>query len=836
MKKILPDLIVILAYIAISFFYFFPAITEDRVIFQHDTVAGVGGSHEIQQYYEETGERSRWTNSMFSGMPTYQISPTYDSTRPLKFIEEVYHLFLPTYMWLVFTMMLGFYILLRAFGVSAWLSAIGGIAWGFSSYFFILIPAGHLWKFITLTYIPPTIAGVVLVYRKKYLLGAIVTALFMALQIISNHIQMTYYFLFVILFMVIAYFVDAYRKKELPHFFKASFILLAAALIGVSTNISTLYHTYDYSKETIRGGSELTLNASAGNAESGSGLDRDYITAWSYGIGETFTLLIPNVKGGASVPLGANETAMEKANPMYRQLYNQLPQYWGDQPGTAGPVYVGAFILMLFIFGLFIVKGPIKWALLAATILSIFLAWGRNFMGFTDFFIDYIPMYNKFRAVTSILVIAEFTIPLLAILALKEIFDKPRILIEKIKYVYISFALTGGIALLFAILPRLFFSSFIPAGEMAQLNQLGLPASQLNSIISNLEEVRVHLFTSDAWRSFFIIAIGTALLLIYRYKNQYSKWIVAGIAILCIVDLWSVDKRYLNDSNFVPRSTTTNTFRKTQADEYILQDQSLNYRVLNLSTNTFNENNTSYWHKSIGGYHAAKLQRYQDMIDIHISREMQNVFSEVANSGGDMQQVNPEQFKVLNMLNTKYMIFPTSESVVPILNPYAYGNAWFVDNVRYVNNTDEEITALNTIDPTETAVVASEFSDVLGGVTALNRDSLSSINLTSYAPNHLVYESSSSTGGVGVFSEIYYPRGWKVSIDGEPVEMGRANYVLRVLNIPAGKHVIDMRFDPTSLKITETIAYIGIGLLLLGMILYIVILIRRYRANPKVSD
>lgn len=836
MKKILPDLIVILAYIAISFFYFFPAITEDRVIFQHDTVAGVGGSHEIQQYYEETGERSRWTNSMFSGMPTYQISPTYDSTRPLKFIEDVYHLFLPTYMWLVFTMMLGFYILLRAFGVSAWLSAIGGIAWGFSSYFFILIPAGHLWKFITLTYVPPTIAGVVLVYRKKYLLGAIVTALFMALQIISNHIQMTYYFLFVILFMVIAYFVDAYRKKELPHFFKASFILLAAALIGVSTNISTLYHTYDYSKETIRGGSELTLNTSADNAESGSGLNRDYITAWSYGIGETFTLLIPNVKGGASVPLGANETAIEKANPMYRQLYNQLPQYWGDQPGTAGPVYVGAFILMLFILGLFIVKGPIKWALLAATILSIFLAWGRNFMGFTDFFIDYIPMYNKFRAVTSILVIAEFTIPLLAILALKEIFDKPRILIEKIKYVYISFALTGGIALLFAILPRLFFSSFIPAGEMAQLNQLGLPASQLNSIISNLEEVRVHLFTSDAWRSFFIIAIGTALLLIYRYKNQYSKWIVAGIAILCIVDLWSVDKRYLNDSNFVPRSTTTNTFRKTQADEYILQDQSLNYRVLNLSTNTFNENNTSYWHKSIGGYHAAKLQRYQDMIDIHISREMQNVFSEVANSGGDMQQVNPEQFKVLNMLNTKYMIFPTSESVVPILNPYAYGNAWFVDNVRYVNNADEEITALNTIDPTETAVVASEFSDVLGGVTALNRDSLSSINLTSYAPNHLVYESSSSTGGVGVFSEIYYPRGWKVSIDGEPVEMGRANYVLRVLNIPAGKHVIDMRFDPTSLKITETIAYIGIGLLLLGMILYIVILIRRYRANPKVSD
>ncbi|MCE9476064.1 YfhO family protein [Bacteroides fragilis] len=832
MKKFLPDLIAILAFIVISFIYFFPATTEDRILFQHDTVAGAGAGQEAKEYYERTGERTRWTNALFGGMPTYQMSPSYDSTEPLTFVQKVYHLFLPNYVWLTFIMMLGFYILLRAFGIPAWLAGLGGIIWGFSSYFFILIAAGHIWKFITLAYIPPTIAGIVLAYRKKYLLGGIITALFMAMQILSNHVQMTYYFLFVILFMVGAFFEDAWRKKELPQFFKATGVLIVAGLIGVSINLSNLYHTYEYSKETMRGKSELKYEGAAAKQTS-SGLNRDYITQWSYGIGETFSLLVPNVKGGASVPLSRSEKAMEKANPMYSSLYSQLTQYFGDQPMTSGPVYVGAFVLMLFILGCFIVKGPMKWALLGATIFSILLSWGKNFMGLTDFFIDYIPMYNKFRAVSSILVIAEFTIPLLAILTLKEILTKPELLKEKLKYIYISFGLTGGLALLFAIAPRLFFPTYIPGNEMAAL-QNALPADQLSPIIANLEEMRVHLFTSDAWRSFFIVTIGTLLLLAYNAKKLKATWTVAAIALLCLGDMWSVNKRYLYDEQFIPKSEQTATFRKTQTDELILQDPSLDYRVLNFAGNTFEENNTSYWHKSVGGYHAAKLRRYQEMIDHHIAKEMQAAYQEVATAGGQMDSVNSAKFPVLNMLNTKYFIFPAGQQgqTVPIENPYTFGNAWFIDKIQYVNNANEEIDAIGQVDLQQTAIVDSKFKEALKGVNEGYKDSLSTIRLTSYEPNQLVYETSSPQDGIVVFSEIYYP-GWTATIDGKPADIARADYILRAMNVPAGKHTIEMRFDPQSLHITEGIAYGAMALLLVGVIILIWIYRKKYSENSK---
>ena len=832
MKKFLPDLIAILAFIVISFIYFFPATTEDRILFQHDTVAGAGAGQEAKEYYERTGERTRWTNALFGGMPTYQMSPSYDSTEPLTFVQKVYHLFLPNYVWLTFIMMLGFYILLRAFGIPAWLAGLGGIIWGFSSYFFILIAAGHIWKFITLAYIPPTIAGIVLAYRKKYLLGGIITALFMAMQILSNHVQMTYYFLFVILFMVGAFFEDAWRKKELPQFFKATGVLIVAGLIGVSINLSNLYHTYEYSKETMRGKSELKYEGAAAKQTS-SGLNRDYITQWSYGIGETFSLLVPNVKGGASVPLSRSEKAMEKANPMYSSLYSQLTQYFGDQPMTSGPVYVGAFVLMLFILGCFIVKGPMKWALLGATIFSILLSWGKNFMGLTDFFIDYIPMYNKFRAVSSILVIAEFIIPLLAILTLKEILTKPELLKEKLKYIYISFGLTGGLALLFAIAPRLFFPTYIPGNEMAAL-QNALPADQLSPIIANLEEMRVHLFTSDAWRSFFIVTIGTLLLLAYNAKKLKATWTVAAIALLCLGDMWSVNKRYLYDEQFIPKSEQTATFRKTQTDELILQDPSLDYRVLNFAGNTFEENNTSYWHKSVGGYHAAKLRRYQEMIDHHIAKEMQAAYQEVATAGGQMDSVNAAKFPVLNMLNTKYFIFPAGQQgqTVPIENPYTFGNAWFIDKIQYVNNANEEIDAIGQVDLQQTAIVDSKFKEALKGVNEGYKDSLSTIRLTSYEPNQLVYETSSPQDGIVVFSEIYYP-GWTATIDGKPADIARADYILRAMNVPAGKHTIEMRFDPQSLHITEGIAYGAMALLLVGVIILIWIYRKKYSENSK---
>lgn len=822
MKKLLPDLIAILAFVLLSFAYFFPADIEGRILFQHDTVAGTGGGQEATEYMERTGERTRWTNSIFGGMPTYQMAPSYNSSKPLKWVEGLYHLYLPPYVVLTFIMMLGFYILLRAFGLSVWLSALGGIIWAFSSYFFILISAGHIWKFVTLAYIPPTIAGVVLAYRKKYLLGGIVTALFIALQIQSNHIQMSYYFMFVILFMVGAYFEDAYKKKELPHFFKASAILAVAALIGICANLSNLYHTYEYSKETMRGKSELKQEGAAASQAS-SGLDRNYITGWSYGIGETLTFLVPNVKGGASVPLSKNETAMEKANPMYGSLYSQLTQYFGDQPMTSGPVYMGAFVMFLFVLGCFVVKGPMKWALLGATIFSVLLSWGKNFMGLTDFFIDYVPMYSKFRAVSSILVIAEFTIPLLAIFALKEILTKPDLLKQKENRtgLMISLALTIGVSFILAVAPGIFFANYIPAQEMAALQQ-GIPADQLTPIIANLKEMREAMLTSDAWRSFFIIVVGCALLFFYQQKKLRASLTVAGIIILCLVDMWSINKRYLYDEEFIPKNNQTDVFAKTQTDEIILQDTALNYRVLNFASDTFQENNTAYWHKSVGGYHAAKLRRYQEMIDRHIAPEMQEAYRAVVAVGGAMDSVDASKFRVLNMLNTKYFILPTGQQrqTVPIENPYAFGNAWFVDNVRYVNNANEEIDALNEILPTETAIVDVKFKEQLKGVAEGYKDSLSTIRLTNYEPNRLTYETSSAKDGVAVFSEIYYP-GWQATIDGQPVDIARADYVLRAMNIPAGKHTIEMWFDPTSLHLTERIAYAALAFLLIGVMLLV---------------
>lgn len=826
MKRFLPDLIAILAFVLLSFAYFFPADMEGRILFQHDSVAGVGAGQESKEYLERTGERTRWTNAIFGGMPTYQMSPSYDSTRVLNWAEKLYRLYLPDYVMLTFMMMIGFYLLLRAFGLSVWLASLGGIVWAFSSYFFILISAGHIWKFITLAYVPPTIAGVVLAYRKKYLLGGVVTAFFIALQILSNHIQMSYYFMFVILFMVVAYFADAYQKKELPHFFKASAVLVLAAAVGACINLSNLYHTYEYSKETMRGKSELKQEVAAAKQTS-SGLDRDYITAWSYGIGETWSLLVPNVKGGSSSAiLSQSKAAMEKANPMYGSVYSQFPQYFGDQPWTAGPVYVGAFVLFLFVLGCFIVKGPLKWALLGATVFSILLSWGKNLMGLTDFFIDYVPLYNKFRAVSSILVIAEFTIPLLAVLALKEIVGKPAVLKEKESRtaLFISLALTAGVALLLAVAPGMLFSDFVTPREMAALQQ-GLPQEHLMPLVSNMTEMREAIVASDAWRSFFIIVIGCVLLFLYQQQKLKASLMVAGVTLLCLADMWTVNKRYLNDGLFVPKSQRTEAFVKTQADEIILQDTAQNYRVLNFvgfPGNTFNENNTAYWHKSVGGYHAAKLRRYQEMIDHHIMPEMEATYREVAQASGRMDSVDASKFRVLNMLNTKYFIFPAGKDgqPVPVVNPYAYGNAWFVDRVQYVKDANEEIAALNTVVPTETAVVDAKFKDALTGWSEGHKDAESVVQLTSYEPNRLTYHVSSAKGGVVVFSEIYYP-GWQAMIDGAPVDIARADYILRAMHVPSGSHTIEMWFEPQSIRVTETIAYVALALLVIGVMAWV---------------
>ena len=822
----MPDVLAVVLFALISFAYFFPADIEGKILYRHDSAASKGLGREMAEYKAQTGEVTRWMNSVFSGMPTYQSAPEYTSTKGVQGALSVYHLFLPENVWYVFAYLLGFYILLRAFDFRQSLAVFGSIIWAFSTYFLIIIAAGHIWKVMALAYLPPMIAGVVLSYRGKYLWGFIVTAIFSAFEVNANHVQMTYYFLFVILFMIIAYLVDAIRKKELARFGKATAVCAAGAVIGICLNLSNLYHTWEYSKETMRGKSELVKKDVAN--QTSTGLDRDYITQWSYGIDETWTLLVPNTKGGASVPLVESETAMKHADPNFAPIYQQLGQYWGEQPGTQGPVYVGAFVLMLFILGLFIVKGPMKWALLAATVLSVLLAWGKNFMPFTNFFIDYVPMYAKFRTVASILVIAEFTIPLLAMLALKKIVDEPEILTKRIKTVYLSFGLTGGIAILFALFPTLFFSDFISSNEMKAL--MTLPQEYVNPVIDNLRDMREAVFTADCWRSALVVVIGTLCLLLFKARKLKANYMVGAIIVLCLIDLWQVNKRYLNNDMFVPKSEREAPIQETETDRIILQDKTDlgNYRVLNLASNTFNENETSYFHNSIGGYHAAKLRRYQDMIDMYIAPEMGSLMQAVAQAGGDMSKVNGDSiFPVLNMLNARYFILPLQDGqTVPVQNPYVYGPAWYVDNLTYVDNANAEIERVGKMDIRHEAVADKRFEAQLK--TAVKQDCTSVVKLTSYMSDRLTYDVNSSKGGVIVFSEVYYP-GWTATVDGQPVELGRVNYLLRAVNVAPGKHKIELAFHPKSVTTTETIAYVAYAVLLLAILLLAYIEYRKKR-------
>ena len=817
-KKFLPDVVVVLVFAIISFAYFLVPVTQGKILFQHDASAGVGSAQELTEYQNRTGETTRWTNSIFGGMPTYQMSPSYQSTDGLSQVMNAYHLWLPDNVWFLFAYLLGFYILLRAFDFRQTLAALGSIMWAFSSYFLIIIAAGHLWKVMALAYLPPMIAGIVLAYRSRYLSGFIVTALFTAFEIKANHVQMTYYYLFIILFMVIAYLVKAVREKQLTGFMKSTGVVAAAAVIGIAINLSSLYHTWQYQKESMRGKSELVKKDAAN--QTSSGLDRDYITQWSYGIDETLTLLVPDAKGGATVPLSKNATAMAKADPqiqsMIPQLYDAIPQYFGTQPGTSGPVYVGAFVLFLFILGLFIVRGSMKWALLAATVLSVLLAWGHNFMGFTNFFLDYIPMYAKFRTVSSILVIAEFTIPLLAALALKKMVDEPEVLTKQMKFVYISLALTAGVALLIALFPGM-MEPFVSDQERQMITSIqGMDGNTANMILANIAAMREAMVSADAWRSVIVILIGFALLFLYKMKKLRADYMVICMAVLCLVDMWQVDKRYLNDEMFVPKSERDMPHQATSTDLAIMKDKSLDYRVLNLASNTFNENETSYFHKSIGGYHPAKLRRYQEMIDAYIAPEMQKTMQAIAAAGGNMQAVDGvKTFPVLNMLNTKYFILPLQGgTTTPIQNPYAQGNGWFVNKLNYVDDANAEYAEVGKIDVRHEAVADKKFEAALGQAKA--NDSTAIVKLDKYEPNNLQYTVNSKNGGVVVFSEIYYP-GWTATIDGQPAELGRVNYILRAVSVKPGKHTVVLDFHPTSISTTETIAYIAIVILLLAI-------------------
>ena len=856
LKQGLLDVAAIVFFAILAFAYFYPADVENRVLNQGDISAGIGAGEESKEYLEKTGERTRWTNSLFSGMPTYQIAPSYHSTDTVSFIEKAYHLWLPDNVWYLFVYLLGFYILLRAFDFRQHLAALGSVLWAFSTYFLIIIAAGHLWKVMALAYLPPLIGGIVLAYRGKYLWGLVVTGIFAALEVHANHVQMTYYYLFIILFMIIAFLVEAITKKEYARFLKATGACIIGGLLGVLINLSNLYHTWEYSKETMRGKSELVKENTAN--QTSSGLERSYITDYSYGIGETWTLLVPNAKGGTSMQLlWDDEEAKEAikdvkvdvgngqvltADEMFNYLMQNglyFPQYWEEHleegsNGTMGPVYVGAFVLMLAVLCLLVCyKNPLTWGLLAATLLSIMLAWGKNFMGLTDLFIDYVPMYAKFRAVESILVIAEFTIPLMAMLALKELFftEKPQAsnlnpqTSNLNPQILVAFALTGGITLLFALMPTMFFDFYTNAEE-GIFNQI-LPAPAANTMLDALSRARQAVFTADCWRSFFIIAIGTLLLLVYR-AGKLKGWLtVALLLVLCLVDLWQVNRRYLNPDDkdqFVKKTERRQIRQMTEVDRQILDDPTLYYRVLNLAGNVFNENETSYYHKSVGGYHAAKLRRYQELIDAYISPQLSAVREVIPTYYGDLTQVNGDSiWSVLNMLNTKYFIYPGAQT--PVQNPYANGNAWFVDKVEYVDNANQELDALANLNLRHEAVADKQFKEILGEAAAL--DSAQTVELTGYEPNQLTYQVNSATGGVLVLSDIYYP-GWTAEVDGTEVEIGRVNYVLRALRLTPGSHQVVLSFFPKTIDNTETIAYVAMALLFLFAIgLCVMPLVRR---------
>lgn len=826
LKKLLPDALAVLLFVIVSVGYFLTPTMEGLVLTGDDHNAAVGCNVETDDYYQRTGERSRWNNSLFCGMPTYQMSPSYDSTDYLYQAQKAFKLWLPTYAGYLMFMLIGFYLMLRAFDFRSWMAALGAILWAFSSYYPIIIGAGHIWKLMTLAFIPPTIGGIWLCYRGKYLIGGIVTALFLALQILNNHVQMSYYFIIVIVAVAVACLVDAIRKHELRQWVMGSATCIVAALLAVGINLSNLYHTYEYSKETMRGKSELTQMVKSADNQTKDGLDRDYITAWSYGIDETMTLLVPDAKGGASKPLSMNETAMKHANSRYKSIYGQLGQYWGDQPGTSGPVYVGAFVLMLFLLGLMIVKGPMKWALLVATILSIMLSWGKNLMWFTNLWLDYVPMYDKFRTVASILVVAEFTIPLLAMLALREVVLKRDSLSEKISVfgarlsynacILTSMGITAGIALLMWFMPEVFVGQFLSQQEVGMLGQMVEKGQLPADLVTNLQEMRRAMVTSDAMRSLVIILAGTGVMLLFVRRKINATVMTCVLLALCLFDLWGVDKRYLSDDMFSRPKARKEYFKPTGADNFILQDKE-HHRVLDFSHSTFNDNTAAYYHHSIGGYHAAKLRRYQELIENHISSEMSGIQSMLV-PGAEGQPFVVDASKgsipVLNMLDMKYLIIPVQGGSLAAVNPDACGNAWYVSSLDYVDDADTELASLYNLDTHTMAVADRKFEQVLGN--AQPQDSTASIRLTKYECNELTYEAESATGGVAVFSEIYYP-GWTATVDGKDVPVGRVNYVLRAINIAPGRHEVHFEFHPQSLVITETIAWIALSLLLAGL-------------------
>ena len=778
-SKAKPHIIIIVLFALISFAYFSPII-EGKRIDGHDVKTWIGMSKEISDFRDSSGNEALWTNSMFSGMPAYQISVKYSSNL-VRYIDKVISLGFPRPANLLFLYLLGFYLLLLSLKVDYRVAAVGAIAYAFSSYFFIIIQAGHMTKAHAIAYLPMVVASVIYTYRGKLLLGGTLTALTVALELYSNHLQITYYLIFILIFIGLYQLFQDYKSQNLPSFFKRSAVLILAALLATGTCFTRLKTTMDYGKDSTRGKSELTSNIE----NKTKGLDKDYATQWSYGIAETMTLLIPNFHGGASQgELSTNSETYNalKRSPNAKKIIKSLPLYWGDQPIVSGPTYAGAIVIFLFLLSLFLLKGRFKYWILSLTVLSIFLAWGKNFMPLTELFLDFFPGYNKFRAVSMILIVAEFTLPLLAFLALNNFIFSDADKLSKQKSLKNAFFITSSITLLFALVPNIFFD-FVGFND-SMLASNGWPVEALQSD-------RASMLSNDAWRSFFFILLAFLSLFFFLKHKVSSNNVILIFAVLLLFDMWTINKRYLNDSHFIRSSKVKIPYKASQADNFILSDNDPNFRVFNQSVSTFNDASTSYFHKSIGGYHGAKLKRYQELIDSHISK-------------GNMQ--------VLNMLNTKYFILQNGKVN---RNPNVLGNAWFIKDTKIVENADAEILALNNFDASSIAIIDKRFKSL---IKEFSSDSLSAVKLDEYQPNYLKYSSSSKENQIAVFSEVYYDKGWNSYIDGELVSHFRANYILRAMNIPKGNHTIEFRFEPEIFKIGERISLASSILLIFSLI------------------
>jgi len=808
---IIPHVGVIAGFLLLMFIYFAP-VFQGQIIDQHDILQYKGMSSEVAEYRENTGEEILWTNAMFGGMPTFQLGIIFEGNL-LRYIESALHLGLPRPINYMFLMFIGFYFLLITLRVNPWISGIGALAFALSSYYFIILDVGHNSKTNAVAYMAPVIAGIIMAYRGRVLLGGAITALFLALEVNANHFQITFYLHFIIIMLGIAFFVEAIRKQQIPQFVTASAVLLFAAALAIGPNISRLWTTYEYGKETIRGKTELTTSIAEGQKNS-DGLDKEYALRWSYGKLETFTLLVPNIYGGATGggQLGKNSESFKylsrgRSEGEAASVVGQMPTYWGPQPNTSGPVYVGAIVCLLFILGLLLVEGPLKWWLLAGTIFSFLLSWGRNFMPLSDLFFYNYPMYNKFRAVAMILVIAEFTMPLLAALALHKVVEKWKggeSQAQLLNALKIAGGITGGLILFVIVLGATIFD-FKGAGDQSY----GLPGE----LIKAIEADRANMLYMDAFRSLFFVAAAAALLWAFMTNRVKQSLFYGGLAVLILVDMWGVDRRYLNGDSFEDESSFMAKLNPSPVNMQIQQDKDPNFRVLNLTTSTFNDAVTSYHHKSTGGYHAAKLRRYQELIERHIGA------------------MNPN---VLNILNTKYVIQPDqNRQPQAIPNRNALGHAWFVESVQLVENADAEIAALKDFDPKKVAFVDKRFEKEVGTSLSLGIDSTATVSLQQYKPGHMIYEVKSAKDQFVLFSEIFY-RGnvdWKSYIDGEEVPHFRANYVLRAMKVPAGTHTIEFKFSPNSYHQGESISFIAS--ILLFLITFGIIGLTIYRSTNK---